>query len=121
MKYMIDMTKKQRNLLLRILVSTVLLLVLSLLPIDRLLRFILFLIPYLTAGHDVLRKAGNGLWNRQLFDENFLMAVATLGALLLGVTQSGDYAEAVTVMVLYRTEELFQSCALAKAAKTLPL
>ena len=84
------MNKKQKKVFTRIIVAAVLMVVLSLLPIDGWLKFLLFMIPYLVIGHDILLKAWKGILNRQVFDENFLMAVATIGAILLG-----DYKEGV--------------------------
>lgn len=113
------MTKKQRNRLYRILVAGAMMLLLLLLPIKGLLRFVLYLIPYLIIGHDILRKAFLGIRNRQMFDENFLMAVATIGALIIGLTRSGDYGEAVAVMLFYQIGELFQSYAVGKSRKSI--
>lgn len=113
------MTKKQKKMLLRILIAAGLMGVLLWLPIQGLPRFFLWLAPYLVIGYDVLAKAARGLWYRQLLDENFLMAIATLGALVLGVTGSGDYVEAVAVMLLYQTGELFQSCAVGKSRRSI--
>ena len=110
------MTKKQKNLLLRIVAAAVLMAVLLLLPLKQipLLRFALFLIPYLTAGYDILRKAWKGIRNRQVFDENFLMAAATIGAMLLG-----EYMEGVAVMLFYQIGELFQSYAVGKSRRNI--
>ena len=104
------MNKKQKKVLTRIIVAAVLMVVLSLLPVDGWLKFVLFMIPYLVIGHDILLKAWKGILNRQVFDENFLMAVATIGAILLG-----DYKEGVAVMLFYQIGELFQSYAVGKA------
>ena len=100
------MNKKQKKVFTRIIIAAVLMVVLSLLPIDGWLKFVLFMIPYLVIGHDILLKAWKGILNRQVFDENFLMAVATIGAILLG-----DYKEGVAVMLFYQIGELFQSYA----------
>lgn len=113
------MTKKQKKLLLRILVAAALMVVLLLLPSQGLVRFFLFLVPYLIIGYDILIKAGKGIAHRQVFDENFLMAVATVGALILGVTQSGDYVEAIAVMLFYQVGELFQSYAVGKSRRSI--
>ena len=86
---------------------------------DGLVRFLLYLIPYAVIGYDILIKAAKGILNKQVFDENFLMAVATLGALLLGVLQNGDYTEAVAVMLFYQIGELFQSYAVGKSRKNI--
>ena len=93
------MTKKQKKMLIRIVVSAVLMIVLGLLPIEGWLRFFLYLIPYLIIGYDILIKAGKGILRRQMFDENFLMAIATIGAMIIGIVDSGDYVEAIAVML----------------------
>ena len=110
------MTKKQKNLLLRVIIAGVCMIVLALLPLKQypVLRFLLFLIPYLTVGYDILRKAFKGIRNRQVFDENFLMAVATIGAMALG-----EYTEGVAVMWFYQIGELFQSYAVGKSRKNI--
>ena len=108
------MNKKQKKVFTRIIVAAVLMVVLSLLPIDGWLKFVLFMIPYLVIGHDILIKAWKGILNRQVFDENFLMAVATIGAILLG-----DYKEGVAVMLFYQIGELFQSYAVGKSRRNI--
>lgn len=108
------MNKKQKKVFIRIIVAAVLMVVLSLLPIDGWLKFVLFMIPYLVIGHDILLKAWKGILNRQVFDENFLMAVATIGAILLG-----DYREGVAVMLFYQIGELFQSYAVGKSRRNI--
>lgn len=113
------MTRKQKKLLLRILLAAALMVVLHFLPLKGLWRLGLYLIPYLIVGYDVLKKAAYGIWNRQVFDENFLMAVATVGALVLAVTDTGDYTEAVAVMLLYQLGELFQSYAVGKSRRSI--
>ncbi len=113
------MTRKQKKLLLRILLAAALMVILYFLPLQGLWRLGLYLIPYLIVGYDVLKKAAYGIWNRQVFDENFLMAVATVGALVLAVTDSGDYTEAVAVMLLYQLGELFQSYAVGKSRRSI--
>ncbi len=113
------MTKKQKKVLIRIVVSAVLMIGFGFLPVEGLLRFLLFLIPYLIIGYDILRKAGKGIWNRQIFDENFLMAIATVGAMIIGVVDSGDYVEAIAVMLFYQVGELFQSYAVGKSRKNI--
>ncbi len=105
--------------LLRIIVAAALMALLLLIPFQGLARFLLFLVPYFIIGYDILIKAGKGIANRQVFDENFLMAVATVGALILGVTQSGDYVEAIAVMLLYQVGELFQSYAVGKSRRSI--
>lgn len=113
------MNKKQRRLLVRIIAAAVLTAVLHLIPAQGWLKFVLFLAPYLIVGYDVLKKAAIGIFNRQVFDENFLMAIATIGALAIAVTDSGDYVEAVAVMLFYQTGELFQSCAVGKSRRSI--
>ena len=108
------MNKKQKKVFIRIIVAAVLMVVLSLLPVDGWLKFVLFMIPYLVIGHDILLKAWKGILNRQVFDENFLMAVATIGAILLG-----DYREGVAVMLFYQIGELFQSYAVGKSRRNI--
>ena len=113
------MTKKQKKLLVRVLLSAALMVVIGLLPIEGLPRFFLYLIPYLTIGYDILIKAGKGILRRQIFDENFLMALATVGAMIIGIVDSGDYVEAIAVMLFYQIGELFQSCAIGKSRKNI--
>ena len=113
------MNKKQKKVLHRILLSAALLIVLAFLPITGLLRFALYMIPYLIIGHDILRKAFLGIRNKRIFDENFLMAVATLGAIVLAVTSTGDYLEAIAVMLFYQVGELFQSYAVGKSRRSI--
>jgi Cd2+/Zn2+-exporting ATPase len=110
------MTKKQKNLLLRVIIAGVCMVVLALLPLKQypVLRFLLFLIPYLTVGYDILLKAFKGIRNKQVFDEHFLMAVATIGAMALG-----EYTEGVAVMWFYQIGELFQSYAVGKSRKNI--
>ncbi|MCR5108610.1 MAG: cadmium-translocating P-type ATPase [Lachnospiraceae bacterium] len=110
------MNKKQKNLLIRIITAGVMILILNLLPLKDypVLRFLLFLIPYLTAGYDILRKAFKGIINRQVFDECFLMAVATIGAMAIS-----EYTEGVAVMWFYQIGELFQSYAVGKSRKNI--
>ena len=113
------MTKKQRKMLIRILLAAAIMITLHWIPVKGILRFGLYLIPYLVVGYDILRKAWKGVLNKQVFDENFLMAVATIGAMVIGVTQSGDYVEAIAVMLFYQTGELFQSYAVGKSRKNI--
>ena len=110
------MNKKQKNLLIRVITAGVLMIILSVLPLGQypILRFLLFLIPYLTVGYDILRKAFKGIMNRQVFDENFLMAVATIGAMALG-----EYTEGVAVMWFYQIGELFQSYAVGRSRRNI--
>ena len=127
------MTKKQKKVLVRICVSAVLLVVLHFLPEDfprfadagedgllqRFVRMLFYLVPYGIIGYDILRKAFRGILNRQVFDESFLMAVATLGALVIGLLKTGDFDEAVAVMLFYQVGELFQSYAVGKSRKNI--
>ena len=113
------MTRKQKKMLLRILISAALMILLGFLPIQGWLRFAAYMIPYLVVGWDILLGAAMGIKNRQVFDENFLMAVATIGALVLAVTGSGDYTEAIAVMLFYQTGELFQSYAVGKSRRSI--
>ena len=110
------MNAKQKNTLKRIIAAAALMVVLSVLPLKKypILRFALFLIPYFTVGHDILRKAIKGIKNRQVFDENFLMAAATIGAMALG-----EYTEGVAVMLFYQIGELFQSWAVGKSRRNI--
>ena len=100
--------------LVRIIVAAALIVVLSLLPVEGWLQFVLFMVPYLVIGYDILKKAWKGICNKQVFDENFLMAVATIGAILLG-----DYKEGVAVMLFYQIGELFQSYAVGKSRRNI--
>ena len=108
------MNKKQKKVLTRIIVAAVLMIAFSFLPVEGYTAFVLFLIPYLVIGYDILIKAGKGIMNRQVFDENFLMAVATVGAIALG-----DYREGVAVMLFYQIGELFQSYAVGKSRRNI--
>lgn len=108
------MNKKQKKMLVRIIAAFLLLIILSLLPVTGYLRFGLYLIPYLVIGYDILKKAFKGIRNRQVFDENFLMAVATVGAIALG-----DYQEGTAVMLFYQIGELFQSYAVGKSRRNI--
>jgi len=111
------MNKKQKKVLIRIIVAAVLMIALSVItvvPSKGVIRFVLFMIPYLVIGYDILRKAFKGILNRQVFDENFLMAVATVGAILLG-----DYVEGTAVMLFYQIGELFQSYAVGKSRRNI--
>lgn len=108
------MNKKQKKMLIRIIIAAVLIVVFSLPPAEGYLRFVLFMIPYLVIGYDILKKAFKGILNKQVFDENFLMAVATVGAILLG-----DYSEGVAVMLFYQIGELFQSYAVGKSRRNI--
>ena len=113
------MNKKQKKMLIRILIAAVLMVVLHFVPASGILRFVLYMIPYAIIGYDILIKAGKGIKNRQPFDENFLMAVATVGAIVLGLTRSGDYTEAISVMLFYQVGEWFQSYAVGKSRRNI--
>ena len=114
------MTKKQKKMLIRIIIAAVLLIALNFIPVKGILRMILFLIPYLVIGYDILKKAGKGILNRQVFDENFLMAVATIGAIAIAIyDRSGNFNEAVAVMLFYQIGELFQSYAVGKSRRNI--
>ena len=113
------MNKKQKKMLWRIIVSAVLMVALHFVPVTGLVRFALYMVPYFIVGYDILWKAVLGIWNRQVFDENFLMAVATVGAIVIGLTDSGDYTEAIAVMLFYQIGELFQSYAVGKSRRNI--
>ena len=108
------MTKKQKKVLIRIIIAAVLVIALQFIPVKGYVRFGLYMIPYFVIGYDILKKAGNGILNRQIFDENFLMAVATIGAIALG-----DYKEGTAVMLFYQIGELFQSYAVGKSRRNI--
>ena len=113
------MNKRQKRMLFRILLSAVLLVIVQLIPADGWLKFGLHMVPYLIIGYDILWDALRGLFNGRLFDENFLMAVATVGAIVLAVTHTGDYMEAIAVMLFYQVGELFQSYAVGKSRRSI--
>ncbi len=113
------MSKKQKKMLFRILLTAVLMVLLHFLPVAKLPRFLLYLIPYLVIGYDILIKAFKGVKNRQMFDESFLMAVATVGAMALAVAKDGDYTEAIAVMLFYQIGEWFQSYAVGKSRRNI--
>ena len=113
------MNKKQKKMLWRIIVSAVLMVALHFVPVTGLVRFALYMVTYFIVGYDILWKAVLGIWNRQVFDENFLMAVATVGAIVIGLTDSGDYTEAIAVMLFYQIGELFQSYAVGRSRKNI--
>ena len=108
------MNKKQKKVLIRIIAAVVLLIALAFVPAEGWLQFALYMLPYLVIGYDILKKAVKGILNRQVFDENFLMAVATIGAIALG-----DYKEGVAVMLFYQIGELFQSYAVGKSRRNI--
>ncbi len=113
------MNKKQKKMLIRIIIAAVLMIILNFIPVQRYIRFTLYLIPYLIIGYDILRKAFKGILNRQVFDENFLMAVATIGAMAIAIYENGDYTEAIGVMLFYQVGELFQSYAVGKSRRNI--
>lgn len=114
------MNKKQKKMLARIIISAVMLIVLHFIPVTGIAEFALYFATYLIIGYDILKKAGKGIINRQIFDENFLMSVATLGAFILAIyEQSGDYVEGIAVMLFYQIGELFQSYAVGKSRKNI--
>lgn len=118
------MTKKQKKVLYRIIIAAVLMILLHFIPVGGYARFALYLIPYLIIGSDILRKAFLGIIHGEVFDENFLMAVATVGAMLLGVWNEahgleGEFAEGVAVMLFYQIGELFQSVAMGRSRKNI--
>ena len=113
------MNKKQKNNLIRIIIAAVLLIALHFIQLDRPVMLVLYLVPYLVVGYDILRKAGKGIVNRQPLDENLLMAIATIGALVLAVYRTGDYTEAVAVMLFYQVGELFQSYAVGRSRRNI--
>lgn len=114
------MNKKQKKMLYRIIIATVLLIGVNMLPLNNVLAMSLYLVTYLVIGYDILKKAGKGILNGQVFDENFLMAVATVGAIVLAFYEkSGDFNEAIAVMLFYQIGELFQSYAVGKSRKNI--
>ena len=114
------MNKKQKKMLIRIIITTVMVIALNWIPATGILQLALYLAAYLIIGYDILRKAGRGILNRRVFDENFLMAVATVGAFVLAIySKSGDYNEAIAVMLFYQIGELFQSYAVGKSRRNI--
>lgn len=114
------MSKKQKKMLIRIVITAVMVLILQFIPVSGLLQLALYLAAYLIIGYDILRKAGKGILNRRVFDENFLMAIATVGAFALAMySGSGDYNEAIAVMLFYQIGELFQSYAVGKSRRNI--
>lgn len=114
------MNKKQKKMLARIIIAALMLVALAIIPVKGIPRFVLYFAVYLLIGYDILRKAGKGIINRQVFDENFLMAIATVGAIAIAlVEKSGDYTEAIAVMLFYQIGELFQSYAVGKSRKNI--
>ena len=114
------MNKKQKKMLIRIIIAAVMVIVLNFIPTTGILRLALYLAAYLIIGYDILKKAGKGILNRRVFDENFLMAVATVGAFALAIySKSGDYNEAIAVMLFYQIGDLFQSYAVGKSRRNI--
>lgn len=114
------MNTKQKKMLARIVIATIMLVALHFIPVAGFPQFGLYLITYLVIGYDILIKAGKGIWNRQVFDENFLMAIATVGAFALAIyAQSGDYVEGIAVMLFFQVGELFQSYAVGKSRRNI--
>lgn len=114
------MTKKQKKMLIRIILSALMLVVLNFMPVTGIIRFVLFMIPYFIVGYDIIRKAWKGIVNKRVFDESFLMAVATIGAIAIAIySKSGDYNEAIAVMLFYQVGEWFQSYAVGKSRKNI--
>ena len=113
------MNKKQKRMLARILIAAALMIMLHFVPAEGAVRFLLYMIPYLVIGYDILIKAFKGICNRQVFDESFLMAVATIGAIALAITDNGDYTEAIAVMLFYQIGEWFQSYAVGKSRRNI--
>lgn len=113
------MSRKQKKMLARIIIAAALMIALHFVPAEGIARFCLYMIPYLVIGYDILRKAGKGIRNHQVFDECFLMAVATVGAIALAVSGAGDYTEAVAVMLFYQIGEWFQSYAVGKSRRNI--
>ena len=114
------MNKKQKKMLIRIIITAAMLVGLNFIPVTGILRLALYLAAYLVIGYDILRKAGKGILNGRVFDENFLMAIATIGAFVLAIiTKSGDYVEGIAVMLFYQIGELFQSYAVGKSRRNI--
>lgn len=113
------MNKKQKRMLARIIVAAVMMVTFPWIPVDGMVRFVLYMVPYLIIGYDILKKAVQGIFNKQVFDENFLMAVATVGAMAVAVYENGDYTEAIAVMLFYQIGEWFQSYAVGKSRRNI--
>lgn len=113
------MNKKQKKMLVRIIIAAALMIILHFVSVKGVIRFLLYLIPYFVIGYDILRKAFKGIMNHQVFDENFLMAVATVGAIIVALSENGDYTEAIAVMLFYQIGELFQSYAVGKSRRNI--
>lgn len=113
------MNKKQKKVLVRIIIAAILMIGLKFVPVEGIVRFILYMVPYFIIGYDILRKAFKGIKNKQVFDENFLMAVATIGAIAVALYENGDYTEAIAVMLFYQIGELFQSYAVGRSRRNI--
>ena len=113
------MNKKQKKMLIRIIISALLMVLLSFVKVQGVLRFLLYMVPYLIVGYDILIKAVKGILNKQVFDECFLMAVATVGAIVLGIIGDGDYTDAIAVMLFYHIGEWFQSYAVGRSRRNI--
>ena len=117
------MNKKQKKMLTRIIIAAVLMIAFKVIntfvDIPTVVLFIMYMIPYFVIGYDILRKAIKGILNRQVFDENFLMAVATVGAIIIALVDDGDFTEAIAVMLFYQIGELFQNIAVGKSRKNI--
>ena len=113
------MSKKQKKMLYRIIIAAALMIAFHFLPFEGIPRFLCYMIPYFIIGYDILRKAWKGIINRQVFDENFLMAVATIGAIAIAISGDGDYTEAIAVLLFYQIGELFQSYAVGKSRRNI--
>ena len=117
------MNKKQKKMLTRIIIAAVLMIAFKVIStfvdIPTIVLFIMYMVPYLVIGYDILRKAIKGILNRQVFDENFLMAVATVGAIIIALVDDGDFTEAIAVMLFYQIGELFQNIAVGKSRKNI--
>ena len=114
------MSRKQKKMLVRIIIAAAMTVLLNIIPVSGILQLILYLAAYLVIGYDILRKAFRGIINGRMFDENFLMAIATAGAFALAIyTKSGDYNEAIAVMLFYQIGEFFQSYAIGKSRKNI--
>ena len=104
------MNKKQKKVLARIIIAAVLMIILHFIPVKGIIRFLLYMVPYLVIGYDILKKAFKGIKNKQVFDENFLMAVATVGAIAVALYENGDYTEAIAVMLFYQIGTFSPGC-----------
>lgn len=113
------MNKKQKKVLVRIIIAAILMIGLKFVSVEGILRFTLYMVPYFIIGYDILRKAFKGIKNKQVFDENFLMAVATIGAIAVALYENGDYTEAIAVMLFYQIGELFQSYAVGRSRRNI--